>query len=141
MNPPDTTISANRFRSSQLLRHLRLLASLLILGLAACGVACGGSGGGVSQPPPPQPDFSLAFSPTSQSLNGGGSTSISLSATAIDGFSSQISVQVGGLPSGVSFSPTSITLMPGTPQQVMLTAAADAASSSATLLFTVRLDL
>ena len=82
------------------------------------------------------PDFTLAVSPTSQMVNGGSAASVSLSATAINGFSSQVSVQVSGLPAGVSVSPSSITLTLGTPQQATLSAAANAATTSQTVTFT-----
>ncbi len=82
------------------------------------------------------PDFSLAVSPTSQSVDAGGSASVSLSATALGGFSSQISVQVTGVPAGVAVSPTTITLVPGTPQQVTLTAAVNAPTANANVIFT-----
>lgn len=78
----------------------------------------------------------MAVSPTNQMVNGGSSVSVSLSATAIDGFSSQVSVQVSGLPTGVSVSPTSITLTPSTLQQVNFSAAANAATTSQTVTFT-----
>ncbi len=108
-----------------------LLASLLASALVACGGGNGGSGSGGSQP-----DFSLAVSPTSQSVNAGSSVSVFLSALAIDGFSSQISVEVSGLPAGVSVSPMSITLVPGTPQQVTFSAVTTATASNATVVFT-----
>jgi|HubBroStandDraft_5_1064220.scaffolds.fasta_scaffold07341_2 hypothetical protein len=108
---------------------------VLALGFLLALIGCGG-GGGSQGSSPPNPDFSLALKPTSQSVDAGSSASVSLSATALDGFSSQISVQVTGVPAGVSVSPTSITLVPGAPQQVTLTAAANAASASATLTFT-----
>src|SRR5208337_1235014 len=107
------------------------LALVLLLELIGCG------GGSQSSPPPPlPPDFNLAVSPQSQSVDAGSSASVSLSATALNGFSSQISVQVTGVPAGVSVSPTNITLVPGTPQQVTFNAAANAASASATVTFT-----
>jgi YVTN family beta-propeller protein len=98
-------------------------------------MGCGG-GGSQGSPPPPIPDFSLAINPTSQSVDPGSSASVSLSATAIAGFSSQISVQVTGLPAGVTVSPTSITLVPGTPQQISFSAAANAANANATVTIT-----
>jgi len=109
------------------------LALVLVLLLELLG--CGG-GSQSSPPPPPPPDFSLAVSPPSQSVDAGSSASVSLSATALNGFSSQISVQVTGVPAGVSVSPTNITLVPGAPQQVTFNAAANAASASATVTFT-----
>lgn len=133
-------LSTGVHRSPCLHLVLSLLSSfLLISGLMACG---GGGRGGASgsQPPPPPPpptlDFSLAVSPTSQVVSGGTSASVSLSATAINGFSSQVSVQVSGLPASVSVSPTSITLTPGTPQQISLSAAANASTAAQTVTFT-----
>lgn len=87
-------------------------------------------------PPPPTPDFTLAVNPTSVSIAAGSSMPVSLSATALNGFTSQVTVQVTGLPSGVSATPASITLTPGTPQQVSLSAASGAAASTATATFT-----
>lgn len=78
----------------------------------------------------------MAVSPTSQMVNGGSSASVSLSVTAINGFSSEVSVQVSGLPTGVSASPTSITLTPGTAQQVNFSADANASTTSQTVTFT-----
>jgi hypothetical protein len=109
-----------------------LIASCTLAALVLSG--CGGGSGGASVPPPP--NFSLAVTPTSQSLFGGKSASVSLSATGANGFTSQISVQVSGVPAGVSVSPTTITLVPGTPQQVTLTAAANAAYDTAAITFT-----
>jgi formamidopyrimidine-DNA glycosylase len=79
-------------------------------------MACGGGSSGSGSQLPPQsstPDFTLLISPSTQSVNGGGSTTIALSAIAIDGFSSSISVQVTGLSGGVSMSPGAITVDPG----------------------------
>ena len=115
-------------------RHPLLISGVLLAALlAGCG---GGSGSSSGAPPPPAPDFSLAVSPASQSVSAGSSVSVSLSASAVNGFSSQISVQVTGVPAGVSVSPTDITLVPSTPQQVTFTATANAASVSATVTFT-----
>lgn len=95
---------------------------------------CGGGSSSTVTPPPP--DFSLSVNPTSQSVTGGSSAAVSLSATGINSFASQISVQVGELPAGVSISPANITLVPGTPQQVTFTAVANAADASANVTFT-----
>ncbi|MFZ0277643.1 MAG: hypothetical protein WA651_18045 [Candidatus Sulfotelmatobacter sp.] len=43
---------------------------------------------------------------------------------------------MSGLPAGVSFSPTSITIAPGTPQQISVSAAANAAAGTQTITFT-----
>src|SRR5208282_3830961 len=98
-------------------------------------IGCGGGGSSGSQPPPPKPDFSLAVSPSSQPLAAGNTASVFLSATALNGFSSQISVQVTGQQGGVSVLPQSFTLVPGTPQSIMFSAAVNAPTSSVTVDF------
>ena len=110
-----------------------LLALAVLVYMSACG---GGSGGGSQITIGGQPDFSLGLNPTSLSVSAGSSALVSLSASAVNGFSSQVSVQLTGVPAGVTFSPTSITLTSGTPQQVTFTAAASSASSNATVTFT-----
>ena len=96
-----------------------------------CLCACGGGGGGGTQPPPPPtPDFVMAFSPASVSITAGNSATTLLTATPVNGFASQVSVQVSGLPAGVTSSPSNITLTPGTPQTITLSAAPSAAAVS-----------
>jgi len=109
-----------------------VLALLLVIGLAGCG---GGSGGS-QPPPPPTPDFSLAVTPTSETLNAGSSVSVSLLANPVNGFASQVTIQFSGVPGGVSVSPTNVTLTPGTPRQLTLSAVATAPSANATVTFT-----
>jgi outer membrane protein assembly factor BamB len=82
------------------------------------------------------PDFSLSVNLASVSLTAGTAQTVIVSATAIDGFSQSIQVAVNGLPSGVSASPSTFTLVPGTSQQVSLTAAASAPAATATMQFT-----
>lgn len=122
------------------LRSLPLVLVLLLLfAPAGCGGGGGnggggnggGGGGGFSNA-----DFSLTVTPSNITLTAGTSTSVSLLAKAINGFSSTISVQVGGIPSGVSIAPSTITLQPGVAQQVTLMAANSAAITSGTLTFT-----
>ena len=114
-------------------RFTRLFAALLPLALLAAGCGSAGSGG---SGPPSSPDFSLSVSPTSVVIPDGGSGIVSLSATGLDGFSSQITVQVIGLPPGVSISPTPITLVPGTPQSITISAPGGSASATQTAVFT-----
>jgi WD40 repeat protein len=78
----------------------------------------------------------LSLNPTSVSITAGTSASTSLTAIAISGFSSQVSVQVSGLPPGVTASPASITLTVGTPQTVTLSAASGMLATTATAVFT-----
>lgn len=87
--------------------------------------------------PPPPPDFSLTVIPTSQTLVAGTTgTALSLHATATGGFASQVAVSIAGLPAGVSANPASLTLTPGTAQNVALTATAGAAVGSTAVTFT-----
>ena len=86
---------------------------------------------------PPVKDYSLAVSPTSLNLTAGATgSSLSVKATAVNGFASQVSVAITGLPSGVTAQPSSLTLTPGTAQPVTITAAASAAAGSAMLTLT-----
>jgi hypothetical protein len=91
----------------------------------------------VVSPPPAGADFSLAVTPQSLSLTiGAAGQPVQLSATALNGFSGTASVAVSGLPAGVTANPASLTLTPGTPQSVTLTAGNNAAAGSANVVFT-----
>ena len=81
------------------------------------------------------PDFSVAVSPSSQTVNTSSSVSYTVSTTAIGGSTQSISLSVSGLPSGVtgSFSPASVTA--GGSSTLTLSASATA-SGNAT--FTVK---
>jgi regulation of enolase protein 1 (concanavalin A-like superfamily) len=59
----------------------------------------------------PAPDFSIAASPSSQTVAPGGSTNYTATISALNGFSSGVSLTVSGLPSGAtgSFNPPTIT--------------------------------
>jgi len=117
-------------------RSVRLGTVFVLLQLAVIAASCGGGGGGSQQPPPPAPDFSLSVAPNTVSISEGNSSSVSLSATAMNGFASQISVQVSGLPTGLTAAPAVVTLTPGAPQTVVLTATANAPATTATVTWT-----
>jgi uncharacterized membrane protein len=80
---------------------------------------------------PATPDFSLTASPATLALTPGGSGQVTLSSTASGGFSGTVAITVTGLPTGVSYVPTTISLTPGTPVTVTLTAASDAPATAA----------
>ena len=83
------------------------------------------------------PDFSVSTNVPSVALTAGGSAQpVKLSATGLNGFSGTISVTTSGLSSGVTASPSTFNLTPGTPQQVNLSASAAAAVTSSTVKFT-----
>jgi len=105
----------------------------LLLSFAAlwgCGGGGGGGGGGQTSE-----DFALSVSPNSISIPAGGSATVSLTATPVNGFSSQVSVQLNGLPAGVTASPASISLTPGTAQPVILSAGIGTGNVTATATF------
>jgi len=83
------------------------------------------------------PDFSLSSNVSSLALTAGGSAQpVKLSATALNGFSGTINVTTSGLSSGVAASPSTLSLTPGTPQQVSLSASATATATTSTVVFT-----
>jgi len=59
---------------------------------------------------PPSPDFSLGASPSSQTVVAGNSTTYTTTVTPSNGFSSAVTLSVGGLPAGASssFSPNPV---------------------------------
>jgi hypothetical protein len=85
----------------------------------------------------PQADFSLAVTPSALSLTeGAAGQPVQLTATALNGFSGTVGVALTGLPAGVTASPASLSLTPGTPQSVTLTAGNSAQAGSASVVFT-----
>ncbi|MGA9672159.1 MAG: hypothetical protein WBQ94_23300, partial [Terracidiphilus sp.] len=57
-------------------------------------------------------------------------------ATSLNSFSGTVSASITGLPSGVTANPATLTLIPGTAQNVTLTAASTTAAGSATVTLT-----
>ena len=101
------------------------LPTAAVLFLAVFGLsACGGSASGGN--PPPSADFSLTV-PTSALVQQSSSTTIIVAVTGLNGFSSQVSITVSGMPSGVTASPAQFTVAAGAQQQVMISASASAA--------------
>jgi len=102
--------------------------------VAAAGL---NSGCGSTSAPAAKADFSLSTSTSSLTITAGGSSqSVSVSATTVHGFSGTIQVTISGLPSGVTASPATLSLIAGTPQAVELSAASSAAASTGTVVFT-----
>lgn len=95
----------------------------------------GGAGGGGGSPAPA--DFSLSVIPAGVSLTAGGSAQAeTLTATAVNGFTGTIAVTLSGLPSGVTASPSTLSITPGTPLPVNFVAAPSANAGTATVQFT-----
>jgi hypothetical protein len=102
--------------------------------LAGCGTHMGSS---LISNPPSNADFSLTASPPTLSLTAGASgQAISVTATALNGFTGGVSVSLSGLPAGVTASPSTLTLTPGAAQPLTLTAGSVAAAGTATITLT-----
>jgi hypothetical protein len=87
--------------------------------------------------PQPQPDFTLTLTPTTAALMAGGmGQAISVNAVPVNGFTGMVTVTIGALPSGVTANPMTLTLTPGNAQNITLSAASSAMSSSSTVTFT-----
>ena len=85
----------------------------------------------------PVPDFTFTATPATLPLTAGATGSpVSVEAVAVNGFTGTVTVTISGLPTGVTANPTTLTLTPGTAQNVTLTAAANAASGSTVVTFT-----
>lgn len=55
------------------------------------------------------PDFSLAVSPSSQTVTSGSPTSYTATVTALNGFTGTVNLTVSGLPSGANYTPASVS--------------------------------
>ena len=127
------------------MRQVRQFANLAagrfgILVLSFCVWGCGGggagsSGGGGGGGTQPQ-DFTLSVSPSSVTVTGGGSTTFTASVTALNGFASTVSLSISSLPSGVTISPSSPQVTPGTPLQITVAAASSVSASTENLTVT-----
>ncbi len=101
----------------------------VILIAVSVNLGCGGggqSGGGKQQS---SPDFSLSLSSNSLSLTAGTSASVTVSVNGTNGFASAVTLQISGLPTGVTYSPSTPQVNPGSSLQVTFTAAAGSAAS------------
>jgi hypothetical protein len=81
------------------------------------------------------PDFTVASSPSSQSVVAGGSTSYTITTTAVNGFSGTVSFGVSGLPAGAtaSFSPITVASRGSTTMTVNTGSGTPAGTSSLTV--------
>ncbi len=84
----------------------------------------------------PPPDFSLSVSPASLTLAGGSNSQVSVMANPINSFTGTVSVSVGGLVGGVTASPSTFNLTPGTAQTVTLNAPQTLTTTQSTVTWT-----
>jgi len=85
------------------------------------------------------PDFSLSASPSSMTIQQGGSSSSTVTVTSINGFSSPVTLSVSGNPAGVmaSFSDNPVTPPSDGSAQSLLTVLVDATATAGTYSLTV----
>jgi hypothetical protein len=97
--------------------------------------SCGGGSSSYVAPPPPVPDFSLALSTNSVSVQQGATNnSLNASVTPLNGFTGSVQISLSGLPAGVVSNPASpFTLAAGASTQIIFGAAANAATGSFTV--------
>ena len=105
---------------------------VLSICLWGCGGGAAGNGGGGTQPQ----DFTLSISPSSVTVTGGSSTTFTATVTAPNGFASTVSLSISTLPSGVTISPSSPQVTPGTPLQITVAAASSVPASTESLTVT-----
>ena len=105
-----------------------LCATSLLAVLAGC------SGGGSASSPAAAADFTLAIAPSAITITPGGAPqTVTITASAMNGFTGNVSVAVGSLPSGVTATPMTLSMAPGGLQQISVTATPAAAAGSATI--------
>ncbi len=134
--PPHSTARTNTPRPPQ--HPHRILQALRALVFTSVTLAPLGCGSKSSPQPPPTPtpaaDFTLTAAPATVALTAGAAPQqISVSANPVNNFATTVAVTLTGLPTGVTAAPATLTLTPGTPQTVTLTAASSAPLSSTTL--------
>ncbi|WP_353064030.1 hypothetical protein RBB77_22680 [Tunturibacter psychrotolerans] len=84
-------------------------------------------------------DFSLTAAPSALTVVAGGAgQTLSVNAVSTNSFAGAVSVAITGLPAGVTAQPATLTLTPGTPQSVSLSANANAVAGSSMLTLTGR---
>jgi hypothetical protein len=92
--------------------------------------SCGGKSASTLVPA----DFSLSSTPAAITLvPGAAGQQVSVTATAVNGFTGMVAVAITGLPAGVTAQPVTLMLTPGTGQSVTVTAAATTMVGTATL--------
>jgi len=118
-NQPAKSRKRSLLRTSSLAFILVLLSCLILTG---CGGPSPSPDGG------PQPTFTLTLSTPSMALYPGATQSLQVQAVPHNGFQGQVSISFSGLPSGITLTPSSLTISPGNPGTVVFTAALNAAT-------------
>jgi len=117
------------------------LASLCAVSLLVSVAGCGGGGNSTNNASPAgstssgsSADFSLAIAPGTVTLiPGGAAQTATVTASPVNGFTGNVSVTVGSLPTGVTATPASFSIAPGALQQISLAASPAATAGNATI--------
>jgi hypothetical protein len=99
----------------------------LLLTLTACVPSSTGSGGGGGFP-----DFTLSLNPTSLSAQRGSNGTTQLTITPQNGFTGTVNLSLVGAPSGVTLSPTSVSVTGSDPVTPNLTVSVDSGVATGT---------
>src|SRR5436305_813999 len=82
------------------------------------------------------PDFSVSASPSSQAVTTGGSTSFTVSVTALNGFTATVALSVSGVPNGATASFNSSSINPSGSSTLNVSTVSSVAAGSFTLTVT-----
>jgi hypothetical protein len=101
-------IHAQKMGRVTIMPGFRFVCGWLAFAAALACAGCGGGGGsGSHTPPPPVGDFTFSMTPGHLSVIAGAQTSpVSMSITALNGFSGSVTVALSGLPSGATTQPS-----------------------------------
>ncbi|MEZ5458264.1 MAG: serine hydrolase [Steroidobacteraceae bacterium] len=107
----------------------RLAGAVLLAALLA---ACGGGGNPSAAPPPAAPAIALAISPANQTLDPGGSGTLTATITRSGGFSGAVTIAATGVPTGVTVAGGTIDAS-STTLSVTVTVAGSAAAATSSI--------
>ena len=111
-----------------------LCAITLLTALTACSGGGSTSNSGTTGSSVARSDFTLAIVPASVTITpGGAAQTVTVTASPVNGFTGNVSVAVGSLPTGVTATPMTLSMAPGGLQQISLTATTAAAAGTATI--------
>src|SRR5712692_2399404 len=109
-----------------------LLAAGTACLFASIFTACGGGNG--TPPPPPTKDFGLSVSYQTLSVEQGfASQALSVSVSAVNGFSDTVNLSASSLPTGVAMPPSTLAIASPGSTPVTFTASSSAATGTSTV--------
>jgi arylsulfate sulfotransferase len=76
------------------------------------------------------PDFSLQVAPTTITIPAGGTRSLSVGVTSLNGFTGAVSISLANLPAGVTATPSTLSVMPGSIGQFSLSSLTSATAAT-----------